>query len=494
MAKLENVFTSWQSAVGADVLRLHGALLAVTFWVTRTAYRGRASTYFDQRLQRLLQVSLAILSNSHDSLLLEAATFTISELGAFAAIRLDSLPEPHNAESVLRKLKQRGHEGDEGAILALGYLGMHCDAQSDEPLAERPSSDLTVTSLESVVEMLYALSEVRQAEVQFAIGAALSCSAVGWSSTYLVGKLDIEGPPPTLRYDRSTKRLSLILGRVLKDCKSTKPALRQATVVWLLCLVQYCGHFQEVQVRLRECQIAFKGFLSDKETLNRETAARGLTFVYEKGDRAVKDDLIRDLVSSFTGNDAGLAGTISEHTELFEPGALPTSDNTSITTYKDIMSLAAEVGDPSLVYRFMSMASNNAIWTSRAAFGHFGLSNILSDSSVDGYLAQNPKLYPALFRFRFDSNSNVRSSMNDIWKTLVKEPAAVIDKHFDSILEDLLRNVVGREWRVRQASCAAIADLVQGRAFEKYEKYLNQIWTLTYKVLHPSWPSIDAHA
>jgi proteasome component ECM29 len=34
------------------------------------------------------------------------------------------------------------------------------------------------------------------------------------------------------------------------------------------------------------------------------------------------------------------------------------------------MNLAAEAGDPTLVYRFMSLASNNAIWTNRAAFGH----------------------------------------------------------------------------------------------------------------------------
>jgi len=498
LAKLGHTFATWESAVGSDVLRIHGAILATSFWVTRTAYRGRALSDFEQHLQHLLRVSLDIVSSSRDKLLLEAATSTIAELSAFAVITLDSLPTPHNAESVLRKLKQIGQEGDERAILGLGYLGMHFGGHRDaSPPPQDPASDLTLTSFVSVVEILYALYEVRRAEVQFAIGAALSCFAVGWSSGYLIGKLDVEGPPPTPTADESppnhhtvpgssSERLGLILDRVLKDCKSTKPALRQATVIWLLCLVQYCGQSHGVQSRLKACQAAFKGFLSDKESLNRETAARGLTFLYEKGDRAIKDDLVRDLVSSFTGDNAGLAGTVSDQTELFEPGALPTGDNASITTYKDIMSLAAEVGDPSLVYRFMSMASNNAIWTSRAAFGHFGLSNILSDSSVDGYLAQNPKLYPALFRFRFDPNSNVRSSMNDIWKALVKEPTAVIDKHFDSIMEDLLKNIVGREWRVRQASCAAVADLVQGRPLEKYERYLNRIWTLTYKVSLPS--------
>lgn len=225
--------------------------------------------------------------------------------------------------------------------------------------------------------------------------------------------------------------------------------------------------------------MAFKSFLADRDSLNQESASRGLTLVYEKGNKSLKDDLIRDLIGSFTESKANL--TVSEDTELFDAGALPTGDG-SITTYKDIMSLASEVGDSSLVYKFMSLASNNAIWSSRAAFGRFGLSNILSDASTDGYLAQNPKLYPALFRYRFDPNTNVRNSMNDIWAALVKEPAKIIDINFDNIMNDLLKNILAKEWRVRQASCAAIADLVQGRQLEKYEKYLTEIWELAFKV------------
>ena len=146
------------------------------------------------------------------------------------------------------------------------------------------------------------------------------------------------------------------------------------------------------------------------------------------------------------------------------------------------MSLASEVGDSTLVYKFMSLASNNAIWSSRAAFGRFGLSNILSDASTEGYLAETPRLYPALFRYRFDPNANVRAAMNDIWTALVKDPSKIIDQHFDGIMNDLLKNILGKEWRVRQASCAAIADLIQGRQLERYEKFLTYIWEVTFKV------------
>ena len=60
--------------------------------------------------------------------------------------------------------------------------------------------------------------------------------------------------------------------------------------------------------------------------------------------------------------------------------------------------------------------------------------------------------------------------MNDIWNALVKDSSSTIDKHFDDIMEDLLVNIINREWRVRQATCAAIGDLVQGRTVDKVRR------------------------
>ena len=459
---------SWRQAVGSEVFQVHGAVLATAYLLARISYRVKNYPVYKGLTLAFVISVLDMLEGSRDKLLLDGAMGAISELSLFAALSPCIIPLPHTATSMLQKLKEKGKVGDEKAIVALGHFAIQCqEYEADDSL------------LNQIIQMLYGFHEVREAPVQFAVGAALSCAAIGWRSKSLIAALDFEGSPPQTTERVNT--LSSILRKVLADCKTTKPALRQAVVIWLLCLVQYCGHLHEVQGRLREIQVAFKGFLADRDSLNQESASRGLTLVYEKGDRVLKDDLIRDLVGSFTGTSAGLAGNVSDETELFEPGALPTGEG-SVTTYKDIMSLASEVGDPSLVYRFMSLASNNAIWSSRAAFGRFGLSNILSDSSVDGYLAENPKLYPALYRYRFDPNTNVRNSMNDIWAALVKDPSAVIDQCFDNILNDLLENILGKEWRARQASCAAIADLVQGRPLEKYEKQLSRIWTLTFKV------------
>ena len=458
---------SWEQAVGSHVLQVHGSIVAKSYFLSRSFGRSNPPKNFNDQRSAFLATCFAILDESKDKLLLDGVFVAISELSLYGALTYATVSAPQ-AHTIVQRLADAGKEGNEKAVQALGHLAMQCG-----------EDDADDSMLEHILDRLHELHTIRKPELQFTIGDALSCAAISWNSKALVSAVDISSTPPMSA--PRIKTLSRILDQILADCKTTKPALRQATVIWLLCLVQFCGHRTEVQSHLRECQIAFKGFLADRESLNQESASRGLTLVYEKGNQALKDELIRDLVGSFIGTSSGLAGTVSADTELFDAGALPTGEG-SITTYRDIMSLASEVGDSSLVYRFMSLASHDAIWSSRAAFGRFGLSNVLSEASTDGYLAHNPKLYSALFRYRFDPNSNVRAAMNDIWTALVKDPAATINKHFNSIVKDLFKSILGKEWRTRQASCAAVADLVQGRPLEMYEEYLDEIWSLAFKV------------
>ncbi|KAI9717545.1 MAG: hypothetical protein M1812_004686 [Candelaria pacifica] len=460
---------TWKSAVGAELNQVHGSILALAFLWGRLRVRARLDALPETDLDAFLLLIFDIFAESKERTLQEATVTAIDQLCLFSVLRPAHIPPKYTTTLLIDKMMEKARSGNEKAILALGHFAMN--------LEERKLED---SVLDQILGKLYTLHDIRQPEVQFAVGEALSCAATGWGSKSLVSVLDVEESPPALK--TCEEALSSVLTKILSHCKSTKPTMRKASAIWLLCVVQFNGHTLCVQDSLRQCQAAFKAFLADRDSLVQETASRGLALVYKKGDKALKDDLVRDLVASFTGTNANLGGSVAEDTELFEPGALPTGEG-SVTTYKDIMSLASEVGDPSLVYRFMSLASHDAIWSSRAAFGRFGLDTILSDSSVDGYLAQNPKLYPKLYRYRFDPNSNVQRAMNDIWAAIVKDPATTVEKHFDEIIDDLLRNILGKEWRVRQACCAAIADLVQSSSFEKYEKYLNEIWGKSFKVI-----------
>ncbi|OBT54523.1 hypothetical protein VE04_06688 [Pseudogymnoascus sp. 24MN13] len=454
----------WDSAVGAGANKVHGSTIALSYLLSRAVFYGRIADVEVALIDEAVRLILNMASNATDASNKESAFIAIGLLSTVDLVteaRLEA--SPYDAVAIIKVLTTEAKKGNEKAISALGRFALIFD----EETLETPESPLAI-----ILKGLYELHELRQAEVHFTVGEALAVASTGWESDSLILTLDVEA-----NYKGPTRSSTLegVVDKILKDCKNTKPSLKKASGIWLFSLIQYCGHLQEIQSRLRECQAAFMGLLSARDDLVQETASRGLSLVYEQGDKDLRERLVADLVASFTGTSTKIK--VEEDTELFEPGALPTGNGESVTSYKDIMSLAAEVGDQSLVYKFMSLASNAATWSTRAAFGRFGLSSILSESAVD------PKLYPKLFRYRFDPNPNVQRSMNDIWNALVKSPTVVIDEHFDAIMDDLLKNILGKEWRTREASCAAIADLVQGRQFEKYEKYLAQIWEVAFKVL-----------
>ena len=476
---------AWKTAVGADINQASGALLALAYYFSRIHWRQSEPSSAGRQVSELFSILFDILDKTKDATLKEAVHLSIDQLSLFHVLDNSKVSEYIGVQKAIDMLYDTAKTGNTRAILALGHFSMIIEEPAEEVADEK-------SDYKYIGDKLYELHEVRQPEVQFSVGEALSCFASGWESKALAASLDVEhpnqshedwdSPSQVPEGPKREKTLSAALERTLKGCRNTKPALKKASVIWLLCLLQYCGHKPEIQEHLPQCQTAFKLCLSDRDEVVQEASSRGLGLVYEKGDRQLKDELVRDLVGSFSDNRPKMAGTVTEDTQLFEPGALPTGDG-SVTTYKDILNLASEVGDSSLVYRFMSLAANNSIWTSRAAFGRFGLSNVFSDSSVDGYLAENPKLYPKLYRYRFDPNPNVQRSMNDIWNALVKDSSATIDKHFNAIMDDLLNSILTKEWRVRQASCAAIAELVQGRPLDKYEDYLGTIWDKCFKVL-----------
>ncbi|KAJ5347733.1 uncharacterized protein N7506_000986 [Penicillium brevicompactum] len=468
-AQLTSVIQTWNTAVGSEVLRVRGAILALSYLLSRLAYRGLLGRNPEAQVKQFVENVFDILDASRDTLLQRTAQEAIGQLSLSGVLSVDILPED-GWKKIQEKLSRDAKTENQIPISSLGLLTLTFSR-----------SDGTLLGI--FLDSLYSLHEIRSPEVQFTIGDALSNVATGWDSRALIQDFDVDADFPHSDVPRTV--FTKICDKIIADCIAPKPSLRKASAIWLLSLVKNCGHMQEMQERLRKCQATFSSLLGNRDEVVQETGAHGLSLVYEIGDQSLKDDLVRDLVDSFTATGPNLGGgKVEADTQLFEPGALPTGEGNSVNTYKDIMNLAAEAGDPTLVYRFMSLASNNAIWTNRAAFGRFGISSIFSDSSVDGYLAKNPKIYPKLFRYRFDPNPNVQRSMNTIWQALVKDPTVVIDTHFDEIMQDLLRSILaGREWRVRQASCAAVADLIQGRRPEKFAHYLDEVYSKAFKLL-----------
>ncbi|KAI3574993.1 proteasome stabiliser-domain-containing protein [Fusarium oxysporum f. sp. albedinis] len=462
---LSALFENAEKLVGPELNAAEGGLLAYSYVCSRSVYYGQPIPD-DVHYPIQFITGESVVSSLHDT-----------ALEAFAQLWTAGLAIPeregdHSLEKVISKLVASAKKGNEKAILALGRLAAGLSESGEAANEDGWSHGI----LGNILKELFALHEIKQVEVQFTVGDAITATLARWESDYVKLTLDVESRGCLQKRNGSRgPLLTAVLSKIFADCKATKPSLLKASGIWLFCIVQYCSHLEEVQSRLRETQAAFMRLLSARDELVQETASRGLSLVYERGDSDLKSALVKDLVSAFTGNSTQLK--VDQETELFEPGALPTGEGSSITSYKDIVNLANEVGDQRLVYKFMSLAANAATWSTRSAFGRFGLSNILSESEVD------PKLYPKLYRYRFDPNQNVQRSMDDIWKALVKDSGAILSTHFDAILDDLLKSILGREWRMREASCAAISELIQGQPFNKYEKRYRDIWTSALKVL-----------
>ncbi|KAH3247679.1 hypothetical protein KXW31_001125 [Aspergillus fumigatus] len=482
LSDLSDSVSSWKPAIGEALLKIRGAILAIGYILSRLAFRSALHRASDEQVERFTSTVFDLVENSRDSLLRRSAQVALGLL-SLSGILSPAMISDARWKQIKEKLTQDAKSESDTAIATLGLLAL---------TFARSSPDHAL--FKELLTSLYELHEIRSPEIHFTVGDALSSAVVGWNSKSLLRQFDVDEEVPHMTI--SEKVLAEMTDKIIADCTASKPSLRKSSAIWLLCLIKNCGHLAEIQSRLRKCQATFTGILGDRDEVVQETGAQGLGLVYEMGDQSLKDDLVRDLIESFTANKSNLGGgKVHADTELFEPGALPTGEGSSINTYKDIMNLASEAGDPTMVYRFMSLASNNALWTNRAAFSKLGVSTIFSDSSVNGYLAKSTKIYPKLFRYRFDPNPNVQRSMNTIWTALVKDPAVVINTHFDEIMDDLLTSMLaGREWRVRQASCAAIADLMQGRQPEKYAKYLDEIFTKAFKLLDDIKESVRVSA
>jgi proteasome component ECM29 len=451
----------WSSAIGAELNKVAGAILALGFLTSRFAFYGRSTTLSEDVTQETVDIIHAVLAEVRDNSAKVAALNALGQIsssGVLTAVMIDK--SPLKTDELIKFLAGESKKGNEKAIFALGRLSLVFEEDSETLLL--------------IFTTLYALFELKQAEIHFTVGEALSTASACWESEALILSLDVDAVYKGRPARAST--IETVITRLLQDCKTTKPSLKKASGIWLFSVISNNSQHSKVQARLRECQSAFMGLLAARDDLVQETASRGLSLVYEQGDATLRRQLVNDLMASFTGTSTQLK--VDEETELFEPGALPTSDNKSVTSYKDIVSLADELGNPSLVYKFMALAQNAATWTTRAAFGRFGLSQMLTDESI-----VDAALIKKLYRYKFDPNPNVQRSMNDIWSALVKDTSKTIDIYFDEILTELLSSILAKEWRTRQASCAAIADLVSGREFDKYERYLSEIWSKNFKVL-----------
>lgn len=458
---------------GPDV---KSSLLTTACLISRLVLRNRVDTLKGDVVDSYVNKLMSLIESDSTY---QSAIQCVGELAAFGAFnRTLSLVSDieSKANKMLKTITSKVKKGDEKSISTIAKLGLVIESPTEgaSPLTE-------------VEQVVYETHVSKLIDVLFTSGEALLILGAGWNSLILQQQLDIQGCD--LKYaNNNDSRLPIILDYILDASKSTKPSLRKACCLWLLSVVQYCKNLEPVKHRAAEIHVAFMKFLVDRDDLVQELASRGLSMVYELGDHELKDSLVRGLLKSFTDSSSsqGLtSGSVDLETELFAPDVLKTDDG-SVSTYKDVLSLASDVGDPSLVYKFMSLAKSSALWSSRRGMA-FGLGSVMSKTSLAQLLDDNKamanKLIPKLYRYRYDPSTSVSQSMNDIWNSLIDDPTAIIRANFDLILKELLKEVGNKEWRVRQGSVTALTDLLQTTSLDVYEDRMEEIWSMSFRAI-----------
>uniref|UniRef100_A0A8C5TP39 Ecm29 proteasome adaptor and scaffold n=1 Tax=Malurus cyaneus samueli TaxID=2593467 RepID=A0A8C5TP39_9PASS len=462
----------------------HGSLLALGFTVGRYLARGKIRT---MELHDIEQPNTAVMPEQEQ--LIKSTTETIGSfldstspflvVGACTALgeigRNGPLPIPNEGtgftklqlvENLLARIpsSKETNKMKERAIQTLGYFPV-----GDEDF---PHQKLLLQGLMDSVE-------AKQIELQFTVGEAITSAAVGTSSVAARDAWTVTEeeyiPPSDLKVnDVVPWVLDLILN---KHIISPNPHVRQAACIWLLSLVKKLSTHKAIKSHLKDIQSAFVSILSDSDELSQDVASKGLGLIYELGSEQDQQELVTTLVDTLmTGKRA--KHEMTGETVVFQGGLSKTPDGQGLSTYKELCSLASDLNQPDLVYKFMNLANHHAMWNSRkgAAFGF----NVIAAKAGEQLAPFLPQLLPRLYRYQFDPNLGIRQAMTSIWNALVTDKS-MVDKYMKEILEDLISNLTSSLWRIRESSCLALIDLLRGRPLDDIIDKLPEIWEETVR-------------
>ena len=366
---------------------------------------------------------------------------------------------PYGRSVVLRRLLQltSGSERKQERITEEAVKALGCLVEGD------PSPDL----IRPILDGLLKLVTLKHEEVHFAVGETLA----------VIG--DVECDPSTTAASSpqaaasalsSLPYLEKILSFSVEQLSKGSQVARAASCTWLLCVIKFSQRLPASSYPSLQSRLTIA--LTDSNQFTQEAAAKALALLYEKTDSpALKEELVAALMRTFTSG----AHKLSADTEV-----VLDSEKGEVSTMKELLTVANDMGQPDLVYRFMDIASHHAAWQSRMGSA-FTLQSILGSSAA--MKEKVAELLPKLYLYQFDPNPKIKESMRSLWQSLVDHPKQMIDQHFHAIIAHLLRSQDSRQFRVRLAACLGLVDLIPHRAWGEVGPYIAQLWANLFRLL-----------
>ncbi|CAI9736898.1 adapter and scaffold ECM29-like [Octopus vulgaris] len=413
-------------------------------------------------------------------LLCHGVCLALSEIGRSGPLPLANGSETQEASEETTKLSVVK------SLLSLVQSTRDKDAMKNKERAAMSLGHLCIGDEEfpyrhMVIEGLMGVVQAKQIDLHLTIGEALVCAAQGIKcpsrkNTWLATSSDFQASVADKGDDVEWYLLKILNEYIVKN----NPFIRQAACMWLLSLVKHCGSHPALQKRLPNIQAAFMAMLSENDEITQDITSKGLSLVYENCSSEQKDALVSGLVDTLlTGKRSKTV--VTGDTEVFSVGSLgKTPEGGSMSTYKELCSIATDLNQPDLIYKFMHLANHQAAWNSKkgAAFGFSTIAQYAGEQLAP-YL---PQIVPKLYRYQFDPNPKIQRAMSSIWDALVPEKGKTLDLYLNAIVDDLLKNLTASEWRVRESCCYAVSNLLQGRQLNSIIEKLPLLWEVCLQV------------
>ncbi|GAB9475465.1 hypothetical protein Gpo141_00012561 [Globisporangium polare] len=421
-------------------------------------------------------------------------------------------------------------------------------ATSGLPSTTGSLSDLN-SPLEDAVNAMLKLGNEQDPELQLLVGEALV--AIG---SHEASAISSEAVASEITF--AENRAAVVFSRLLKEfAESRQPTVRRSTATWLLCVcaaglppsgdpnsaassnwsvLLRSKVFTELLIETHEF---FVTMLNDNDNIAKESAVKGLAYLRlrspnaELGDQ-FSDSLFRRLrcFRAFTSTSANVSGLDFDNVDMDAPApdepaagiarpTPPASHTPSATAapgstvenaaYREVSNLAADIGDPELMYALLYLSTTDPIWQTlleSSAPTFAGTENLKPRFSfvavdrafrlsiiekagklwMDESYSNTSKLVPWLYLLKFHSNSKVSEVMTNLWNfakgkfvTTSTQEKSLLQQRWPVILKFLLSRLESsRNFKYREAACVALIDLLNGVDADQLRDEFLHLWKL----------------
>ncbi|KYQ93632.1 hypothetical protein DLAC_05014 [Tieghemostelium lacteum] len=491
-----NTFKKLQETT--DVLEIYGGMFELALVVTNYHKHCFENSGMDSKVNSVFQKNSTSINDYIQLLMSKFIDHTtqsvkvgaIQCLGLIGCYQELNVSKAEDKTRVITKLlefvKITGSDRTipEAAIQSLGYLSLG-----------DPSDQVKSKIIDSLFELINNKNE----ELQFTIGDIL-CMIVG--GRQMISQLSpfspfsqeqqtvekneekayniLSTPSQEVKDKTNPEDIEKLIQRILKNYFTDRqsPVIRCSAGIWMVCLLKNFGKL--VQNLLPEIQNGLISLLSDNNEMTQEIASKGITLVYESSEnKEFREFLVSNLSKTLSGKPAQKAPGSSE---LLPEGAI--NKTGQVMTFKELNSVANDLGKPEMIYKLMNLSSHHQIWNSKKG-ASFAIVSLASQAKEE-LEPLLPYLIPKIYRFLYDPSPKISQSMKNIMNSLVGTQSSqkdIMAKYFQPIIKDVLSGLSNNSWRVREASCGAIPDIVSNASVDDLLPHMEELFYLNFRTL-----------